>query len=136
MDSARHALRAQRTALIRATRQHEILLQEEINLIEIPREANGFIVLFENGTPLLEIKERTLSCGRGFIQKSVLRGGLNYFCLCNLRKNSPTTRIFLLPNKEGIQEIVDFSYKGFVVLKIYEPPTFTPNILNHHQWTG
>jgi len=135
MDSARHALRAQRTALIRATRQHEILLSDEINLIEIPRQAKGFIVLFESGLPLLEIKERTLSCGRGFNQKSILRSGLNYFCLCNLRKNSPTTRIFLLPNKEGIQEIVDFSYKDFVVLKIYEPPSFTPNELNY-QWTG
>jgi hypothetical protein len=41
----------------------------------------------------------------------------------------------LLPNKEGIQEIVNFSYKDFVVLKIYEPPSFTPNELNY-QWTG
>ena len=41
----------------------------------------------------------------------------------------------MLPNKEGIQEVVDFSYKNFFVLKIYEPPSFTPNELNY-QWTG
>ncbi len=74
---------------------------EELKLIELPKHCTGFAILTEHDHPeIILIKERTRGQGP-YRQAMSLKIGLNFTCLCNIRAESPNTRIFI-DNKDHI----------------------------------
>jgi hypothetical protein len=77
---------------------------EELKLIEIPKHCTGFAILTEHDhLEVILIKERTRGQGP-YRQAMSLKKGLNFTCLCNIRAESPNTRIFI-DNKDHIFQL-------------------------------
>jgi hypothetical protein len=54
----------------------------------------------------------------GYQSLLVLEDGINFFCLCNLRKESPTTRVFLFNDEKKLKVIATEKYKHISIVKL------------------
>ena len=90
---------------------------EELELIEIPKHCTGFAILTEHDhSEVIIIKEKTRGQGP-YRQAMSLKIGLNFTCLCNIRINSPNTRIFIDNKDHILQHTKNYHVSHLLVLK-------------------
>jgi hypothetical protein len=108
---------------------------EELNLIEIPQHCTGFVILTEHDQlEIILIKERTRGQGP-YRQAMSLKKGLNFTCLCNIRAESPNTRIFI-DNKDHIFQLTKNDHiPHLLVLKRKKRGSRICNNISDIAWT-
>jgi hypothetical protein len=113
---------------------HNNLNADEEKMIEIPNDHKAFVILLEKGKDHLQIKERTRM--QGSYQTCIqLDCGINFFCLCNLRKKSPTTRIFLFNDDHKLEMIANAEYPDISIIKVKSGGSRITNDIDNLQWS-
>jgi hypothetical protein len=96
---------------------HNKLYPDERKMIETPKNCTGFVILTANDRQKrLHIKERTRMQGP-YQTSMTLNQGINFSCLCNLKANSPTTRVFLFNHEKKLKAIKNDRYPKILIIK-------------------